>query len=327
MDPTNPQPDDDPRTRPSRSAGPIDLGSFVVTADAGQGRPASSPGPLPGPRPSPAPCPIPGMAPEPPPSCPETIEGLPPFELRALRIVESGWGAGWELRPAPPRRPWMDEHTHAYHCLPLVVANQWGWEVLFPADVRVSWDGSPGLEGLKVEVDPQYRDAVKSQFGRGIVTFSPPWLFRTPPGWDLFAKGPSNRWKGNCAPLEGIIETWWIPYTFTFNWKLIKPGEVRFEGGECIGQILPVPHRTFAGARFVEQSLAVEPGLAARMGAWRDERRKRAGQRNQNHLMYRKAQDVQGHLVRVPVPRAGAGGDGPGAGPPEAGRGDLPGGE
>jgi hypothetical protein len=65
---------------------------------------------------------------------------------------------------------------------------------------------------------PRFAAAIKSQFGSGIVTFSPPWLFRTPPGWDLYVKGPSNRWKVNCVPLEGIVETWWLNYTFTLNW-------------------------------------------------------------------------------------------------------------
>ena len=89
----------------------------------------------------------------------------------------------------------------------------------------VGW--KPGLEGLRVEVPPQFDPAIKSQFGAGIVTFSPPWLFRTPPGWDLYLKGPSNRWKPNCVPLEGVIETWWLNYTFTLNWKLVQPGTVR----------------------------------------------------------------------------------------------------
>ena len=173
-----------------------------------------------------------------------------------------------------------------------------------------------------MDVDSQYQVAVKSQFGKGIVTFSPPWVFRTPPGWDLYAKGPSNGWKPNCVPLEGIIETWWLPYTFTFNWKLVEPGEVAFKRGECIGQIMPVPHQTFAEARAVEEPLAVEPDLARQMAAWRDERRRRSGQRNQNHLMYRKAQDVEGHLVRVPVPPVG-----PPGRPSMADEGDLPGGE
>ena len=36
-------------------------------------------------------------------------------------------------------------------------------------------------------------------------------------------KGPSNHWKPNCAPLEGVVETWWLPYTFTLNWKIVSP--------------------------------------------------------------------------------------------------------
>ncbi|RUL85388.1 DUF6065 family protein [Tautonia sociabilis] len=300
-DPNRPEGPSDRRPRPEP---PIDFGaSFVVTADVGRVVPVS-PTPVPTGRDS-AFSPISPVPVSPPPAAPGTVGELPPFELKALRIVETGWGAGWRLREAPPRRPWMDEHTHAYHCLPLVVANQWGWEVLCPTDVRVTWDGSPDLTGLVVEVAPQFPPAVKSQFGRGILTFSPPWLFRTPPGWDLLAKGPANRWKENCVPLEGIIETWWLPYTFTFNWKLVAPGSVSFEEGEPLGQLVPIPHPTFAGAKAEEVPLETEPELAYQLSCWRDERRRRAGQRNQNHLMYRKAQDVRGHLVRVPVPPIG----------------------
>ena len=46
---------------------------------------------------------------------------------------------------------------HAYQCLPLVVANQWGWQVLCPTDVRVTWDGSPGLGGLTRRGRPPVR--------------------------------------------------------------------------------------------------------------------------------------------------------------------------
>ena len=111
---------------------------------------------------------------------------------------------------------------------------------------------SPGMEagpeGSSSGGSPQFEPAIKSQFGAGIVTFSPPWLFRTPPGWDLYLKGPSNRWKPNCVPLEGVIETWWLNYTFTLNWKLVQPGTVVFRQGESLGQLLPVPHLTFEDA-------------------------------------------------------------------------------
>src|SRR3954470_2452190 len=49
---------------------------------------------------------------------------LPPLEFQALRLIPHGWGEGWQLRPSPPRRHWMDQATHAYQCLPLVLANQ-----------------------------------------------------------------------------------------------------------------------------------------------------------------------------------------------------------
>src|SRR3954470_4701011 len=176
-----------------------------------------------------------------------------PLELKALRVVSpEGWGEGWALRPSPQRRQWMNENPNAYHCLPLVIANQWGWQVLCPTEVEVSWDGSLAPSGLTVAVDPRFALTIKSQFGSGIVTFSPPWLFRTSPGWDLYAKGPGNRWKANAAPLEGVIETWWLDYTFTLNWKIIEPGTVWFAKGESLGQLVPVPHGTFRGASAVE---------------------------------------------------------------------------
>ena len=160
---------------------------------------------------------------------------LPHVDFKALRLIPHGWGEGWQLRPAPARRYWMDELPHAYKCLPLVVANQWGWQILCPTDVIATWDGTEGLTGLRIEVAPQFEPAIKSQFGAGIITFSPPWLFRTPPGWNLYLKGPTNRWKPNCVPLEGVIETWWLNYTFTLNWKLVQPGYRRVPPGRKPG--------------------------------------------------------------------------------------------
>jgi hypothetical protein len=197
----------------------------------------------------------------------------------------------------------MDQLTHAYHCLPLVMANQWGWQILCPTDVTVAWDGSPNLEGLRVDVVPQYQSVIKSQFGSGIVTFSPPWLFRTPPGWDIYVKGPSNRWKFNCVALDGVIETWWLNYTFTLNWKLIEPGVVHFARGESLAQLLPVPHATFENSQALEAPIGLlEPNAGQELLAWREKRREVAGQRLNIHFLYRKATGIENHLQRLDVP-------------------------
>lgn len=228
---------------------------------------------------------------------------LPRLDFKALRLMPCGWGEGWGLRPSPARRHWMDEQEYAYHCLPLVMANQWGWQILCPTDVRVTWNGGRALEDLRVEVAPQYEQAIKSQFGAGIVTFSPPWLFRTPPGWDLYLKGPSNRWKPNCHPLEGVIETWWLNYTFTINWKLAEPGTVIFARGESLGQLVPVPHATFEEAGAIEAPIGLlEPDAARELLEWLERRVRLVGQSRPVHHLYRKAEGIDDHLRKVGVP-------------------------
>jgi hypothetical protein len=223
--------------------------------------------------------------------------------LKALRITTGGWGADWVLEPAPMRRGWMDAQPYAYQCPPLTVANQWGWQILCPTDLRAAWDGSPEPSGVEVTVEARFRPAIKSQFGAGIVTFGPPWLFRTSPGWDLYAKGPSNHFKANCSPLEGIVETWWLPYTFTLNWKILTPGVVDFARGEPLGLLIPVPHATFRGATAIEAPLHSDPEAEAGLRRWHKERQRRAGQKVTTHHLYHRAEGIVDHIVRVPVPR------------------------
>jgi Family of unknown function (DUF6065) len=228
---------------------------------------------------------------------------LPRLEFKALRLLDWGWGEAWQLRPSPPRRHWMDELPHAYKCLPLVIANQWGWQILCPTDIVITWNGDPNLAGLQIDVAPQFLPAVKSQFGSGIVTFSPPWLFRTPPGWDLYLKGPSNRWKPNCTPLEGVVETWWLNYTFTINWKVMEPGTVFFARGESLGQLVPVPHSTFHDSTAVEAPIGLlEPQATKELMEWQEQRRLIAGQKVTVHHLYRKAEGIEEHLQSVSVP-------------------------
>jgi Family of unknown function (DUF6065) len=232
-----------------------------------------------------------------------SLLSIPTVEFKALRLLPYGWGEGWQLRPGPARRNWMDDLPHAYKCLPLVLANQWGWQLLCPTDVVATWDGTQGLDGLRIEVPPQFEPAIKSQFGAGIITFSPPWLFRTPPGWNLYLKGPTNRWKPNCVPLEGVIETWWLNYTFTLNWKIVEAGTVVFRQGESLGQLLPVPHLTFQNATATEAPIGLlEPKASEELVKWQEKRRQIAGQRDNVHHMYRKAEGVDEHFHRVSVP-------------------------
>jgi hypothetical protein len=63
-----------------------------------------------------------------------------------------------------------------------------------------------------------------SHFGSGIITFHANCIFRTDPETNLWVSGPINTPKDGLAPLTGLIESDWMPYTFTMNWMVTRPG-------------------------------------------------------------------------------------------------------
>ena len=152
------------------------------------------------------------------------------------------------IRVAPRERDWMEalDQKYAYRCLPLVMANQFGWQILSTHHIRATWDGSYAIEALKVEDlkgdGPVYWS---SHFGAGILTFSIPYLIKTPPSWDLFVRGPTNAAKDGIAPLDGIVETDWSHATFTMNWRFTRPGTIEFDIGEPVCMFHPVERKLF----------------------------------------------------------------------------------
>jgi len=97
-------------------------------------------------------------------------------------------------------------------------------------------------------------------------------LFRTPPGWNIFVSGPFNRPKQNAYPLTGIIETDWLPYPFTMNWQIMSPGTVRFEKGEPFCTIMPIPKHYIEGWDMVMHQMTDDPVLQAEQETFRQSR-------------------------------------------------------
>jgi hypothetical protein len=183
-----------------------------------------------------------------------------------------------ELRPAPRRRGWMDEtpHAFAYHCLPLLMANLHGWEMVCPFGFEVSWGGGAAVGDLTVTVDEAEARArphfVTSHFGSGILTFNPLVILRTPPGWNLWVGGPVNRFKDGIQAMTALVETDWMPFTFSMNWKLVRPGTVRFEAGEPFCAFFPVQRGVVGECQPRLVAIDADPALAASY-AWARARR------------------------------------------------------
>lgn len=184
-------------------------------------------------------------------------------------------GHHMDIRPAPVEREWMEstDQRFAYRCLPLNIANAHGWEILCSSGFTAIWDGEPGTESVTIQPDPGTKPMALSHFGHGTLTFHIPCLFRTEPGFDLMAQGPINRPKDGIAPLSGIIETDWAPYTFTMNWIFTSPEvSVRFEQGEPFCHIFPVKRSLLADVEPELKLLSTAPELEQQFKTWNESR-------------------------------------------------------
>jgi hypothetical protein len=178
---------------------------------------------------------------------------------------------------ASPLRDWMDDFPdrHAYRCLPLGIANAYGWHVLSPCDLQITWKGGDAASDIKIKATDGYAHVdhlAASNFTRGIFTFHLGYIFRTSPGWQLLATGPFNQPKAKIVPLTGVIETEWLPYPFTMNWQFTREGIVRFAKDEPFCHILPVPQGVLAEVQPVIHDIVEDPELTKQYDAWKTKR-------------------------------------------------------
>lgn len=179
------------------------------------------------------------------------------------------------VAPCSPARDWVKEAGGGpYRCLPLKMAGEAGWAVHSPVQFTACWDGTSDPDGLQlIYEEGRYFDCVTSHFGLGVVTFNFPYLFRTPPGINLWVRGPANWFRDGIQAMEGLVETDWADSSFTMNWKLTRPGQpVRFEIGDPICVLVPFPRHFLERFQPESRKLASEPALAAANDAWQQSR-------------------------------------------------------
>ena len=169
-------------------------------------------------------------------------EAAKPLEDTLEMVGYSAWGYHVQIVPAWKRRDWMDAAANGfpYHCLPMALANLSGWFVLAAHDAVAEWNGGPKAEDLTVRVvgEAPYVH-IASAVGSGIFTWTIPYIFRTPPGWNLLCRGPANYVRDGISPLEGLTETDWSYASFSMNWKMTRPGTVEWKAGEPVAMLVP----------------------------------------------------------------------------------------
>lgn len=151
------------------------------------------------------------------------------------------------LRHASPAREWMSQkgQEYSYHCVPLTHANQLGYWIINNADITVYWDGGDQISNIKITAEnrsPGDWKLESAHFTIGIITFSIPFIFKTQPGWGLYVGPCPNQPIDGLQGLEAIVETNWLPFTFTMNYKITEKNKViKIPKGLPICRIFPFP--------------------------------------------------------------------------------------
>jgi hypothetical protein len=201
-----------------------------------------------------------------------TALGSEPIYLRALTTHI----ASPAPYPAPVHRDWMDSSRDRFanRCLPLLLGNQAGWLIPTTCTARVNWSGGRSQDSLSVATDDANSPVYPfSHFGHGVLTWSIPYLFQTPPGYNLLVRGPSNYSKDGVQALDAIVETDWFPATFTMNWIMTRPYHtVTFKHGEPICMLVPQRRGELDNVSPTIGRLTDDPALERRYGRWHQSR-------------------------------------------------------
>ena len=123
-------------------------------------------------------------------------------------------------------------NKHAYQCIPMTVANVYGWELQMEEELVVQWDGGntpPTI--LSGETTKSGRvQAVSSIIG--IISINMGWVINTEEGFNTWMSGSPNYFIDGAAPLTATLPSYWWPDESQMNCKITKIGEpVVFEAG------------------------------------------------------------------------------------------------
>lgn len=185
-----------------------------------------------------------------------------------------------ELRPAKSTRLWMDDslNKNPYRCLPLSMANSYGWEILSSSDVVAEWNGGKNPHDVRVQL-LSGEHPPSPHFGEGTLTWHSGYLFKTEYPYGMYVMGSPNQPTPNIMGMSGIVETYWLPFTFTINWKFTQPGIAKINKGDVIAQIYPIDVHLFDNVEAEIKSLSDDPEFEDAYWHWNLSRNKFLKQR------------------------------------------------
>jgi hypothetical protein len=159
-----------------------------------------------------------------------------------------------------PKKPdiykkWWEEDektkNHARFCLPLLMANGLGYDILSPATFEIEWDGDENHDAEIKILESTSHAVVDSHSACGSFTIQAHFIPKTEEGCFTLIKGIPNL-RRPFSVMEGLIETWWNPANFGIVCLCNHAGKFKIEKGEPIARML------FLNEKYIKTNLIIK---------------------------------------------------------------------
>jgi len=140
------------------------------------------------------------------------------------------------------KRDWFI--NHAYFCLPLTIANQYGFGIKSLSTFDVTWNGGDRPEDVDIKFIDKSNSTfqiISAHFGMGTFSMQNHMVWKTPENINLITMNPPNMFIDGITNMNGVVEADNLKRDFTFTLRITRPNHtIRINRGDIISAILPV---------------------------------------------------------------------------------------
>lgn len=142
-----------------------------------------------------------------------------------------------------PNRDWFN-HIAFSMCLPLTIANQYGFVVKAQHDAELFWDGTENPVEVKSEGfnNLQSIQSYLNNFRNGVLSIENKFILKTPPNVNILVTQPPNHYIDGLHFMNGVVESDNLRRSFTFNIRVTTPNKViKIKKGDWLSGFIPIP--------------------------------------------------------------------------------------
>lgn len=144
------------------------------------------------------------------------------------------------------KRQWMDDtaNKHAYHCMPVSLANTLGWSISFPEDISFIWDGvcDTSSNHVKIKKGNKYCHPNRAN---ATISFNTYLQCKTDENITTLVMPVPNEFNDNAQCFTSLISTSFYQSALPVAWRILKPNvEILIPAETPVAVFIPISINT-----------------------------------------------------------------------------------